>query len=77
MYVKSTLPHTLNYERKIFGQKKQFEKCNKTSFNLEKTLEYLKIQESLRSENLTEYYSCKGIFSYFSLYTERYINSTK
>ena len=39
-----------------------------TSVNLEKTLEYFKIQESLRSENLTEYYfSCKGIFLCFSL----------
>ena len=33
-----------------------------TSINLEKTLEYPKIQESLRSENLTEYYLCKGMF---------------
>ena len=27
-----------------------------TSVNLEKTLQYLKIQESLQSENLAEYY---------------------
>ena len=33
-----------------------------TSVNLEKTLEYLKMQESLRSENLTEYYLGKSIF---------------
>ena len=33
-----------------------------TSVNLEKNLEYFKIQESLRSENLTKYYLCKGIF---------------
>ena len=33
-----------------------------TSVNLEKTLEYPKIQESLRPENLTEYYLCKGMF---------------
>ena len=32
--------------------------------NLGKNLEYLKTQESLRSENLTEYYLCKGIFLY-------------
>ena len=32
-----------------------------TSVNLEKT-EFFKIQESLRSENLTKYYLCKGKF---------------
>ena len=37
------------------------------SVNLGKTLEYPKIQESLRSENLTEYYLCKGVFLCFSL----------
>ena len=30
--------------------------------NIEKSLGYLNIQESLRSENLTEYCLCKGIF---------------
>ena len=35
-----------------------------TSFNLEKILEYFKIQESLRYENLTKYYLSKGIFLY-------------
>ena len=35
--------------------------------NLEKTLEYLKIQESFRSENLTEFSLCKGIFLYVFL----------
>ena len=34
----------------------KLEKCDMTSVNLEKTLEYLKIQESWRAENLTEYY---------------------
>ena len=33
-----------------------------TTVNLGKNLEYLKTQESLRSENLAEYYLCKGIF---------------
>ena len=37
------------------------------SVNLEKTFKYLKIQESLRSENLTGYYLCKVIFLCFSL----------
>ena len=35
---------------------------------LEKTSEYLKIQERLRSENLTEYYLPKGIFLYVFFY---------
>ena len=35
-----------------------------TFMNLVKTLEYLKIQESFRSENLTEFSLCKGIFLY-------------
>ena len=38
-----------------------------TSVNLEKTLEYLNIQESLRCENLTEYYLCKRMFLRFYL----------
>ena len=37
-----------------------------TSVNLEKTLEYFKIQESVLSENLTEYYLY--IFIYFVYY---------
>ena len=41
-------------------------KCEMTSINLGKTIEYLKIQESLLSENLTEYYLCKGILLCFS-----------
>ena len=38
-----------------------------TSVSLGKTLDYLKIQESIWSENLTEYYLYKGIFLCFSL----------
>ena len=34
---------------------------------LTKTLEYLKIQESLRCKNLIEYYLCNGILLCFSL----------
>ena len=45
--------------------KKWFKKCDMTSVNLEKTHEYLKIQESLRSENLTKYY--RNIFICFTL----------
>ena len=47
-----------------------------TSIYLEKNLGYLKIEESLRSENLTEYCLCKGIFSYVFLYPEIYYTST-
>ena len=36
-----------------FLQNWQFEKCDMTSINLEKILQYRKIQESLRNENLT------------------------
>ena len=36
-----------------------------TYFNFGKTLEYLKIQESLRSKKLTEHYLCQGIFYMF------------
>ena len=36
-----------------------------TSFNLGKILQYFKIQENLRSENLTKYYLCKEIFLFF------------
>ena len=36
-----------------------------TSVNFKKTIEYLKIQESLRSENLTKYYLCKKSFHMF------------
>ena len=35
-----------------------------TSVNLGKSLKYFKIQENLQSENLTEYYLCKGVFLY-------------
>ena len=34
----------------------KFEKCDMTFVSLERTLDYLTIQESLRSENLTVYY---------------------
>ena len=52
MQMKNSLTHIVNYEKKI---RDKFEKCNMTRFNLGKTLKHLKIQESLRSENLTEY----------------------
>ena len=52
--MKNILTRMVNYEKTI-SDKKKFEKCNVTSINLGKILEYLKIQENLRSENLTEY----------------------
>ena len=42
--------------------------CDMTSVNIAKILEYLKIKESLRSEDLTEYYLCEGIFLYIFVY---------
>ena len=48
--MKNTLPHKANYD-KIFDKK--IEKSKMTFVNLETTLEYLKIQESLRSRNFT------------------------
>ena len=48
-----------------------------TPINLEKTLEYFKIQESLQSENLAKYYLFKGMFLYIFLYYERYYVGTK
>ena len=45
--MKNTSTHIVNYEKTSFDQKKLFEKCDMTSVNLEKNLEYLKIQESL------------------------------
>ena len=74
MQMKNSLTHIVNYEKKI---RDKFEKCNMTRFNLGKTLKHLKIQESLRSENLTEYWSFKGIFLYAFLYHERYYTNTK
>ena len=48
-----------------------------TSVNLGNTLEYHKIQESLRSENFTDYYLCYRIFLYFFLDPKRYYTNTK
>ena len=44
-----------------------------TSINLEKTLKYLKIRESLRSGNFVEYYLCMQ--KYFGMFfsTPKYI----
>ena len=64
--MKNTLTYTANYEKAIFDKKIWFQKCGMKSVNLEKTLEYLKIQESFWSENLTKYYLCKGLFLFFS-----------
>ena len=36
-----------------------------TSVNSEKILDYLKVQESLRSRNLTEFYLYEGVFYMF------------
>ena len=49
--------------KRQFSTKKQFEKWDMTSVNLEKTLEYFNIQESLQSENLAKY--SRNIFYVF------------
>ena len=64
--MENTLAHIVNYEKTIFDKKK-FKKSHMTSVNLKKILEYLKIQENLRSENLANYYLCKEIFLCFYL----------
>ena len=69
----NTLTRLVNYEKTI-SDKKQYDKCDMTSVNSEKTLEYLNIQEILRSENLKEYYLCN---TFVFLYPERYYTSTK
>ena len=43
------------------------------SVNLEKTLQYLNMQEGLQSEYLTEYYLCKGIVLYGFVYKVKQI----
>ena len=49
-----------------------------TSISLGKTLEYIKIHETLRPEKLLiDYYLCKRILLYVFLYPERYYISTK
>ena len=48
-----------------------------TFVNLEKTLECLKIKESVRSEIHTKYYLCREIFLSVFLYPERYYRNTK
>ena len=41
----NALPPLVNYENTIFDEHIEFEKCDLRSVNLEKTLEYLKIQD--------------------------------
>ena len=63
-------------KRKFLIKKKKIEKYSMASVNLGKNLEYLNIQEILRSEYLTEYCLCKGIFLYVFLYPEKYYTSS-
>ena len=51
----NTLTRIINHEKTILEKKN------------EKPLQYLKIQESLPSENLREHFLCQGIFLCFSL----------
>ena len=41
--MKNALTHIVNYEKTIFDKKNYLEKCDMTSVNLGKALEYLKI----------------------------------
>ena len=78
MQMKNTSTGIVNYEKTGLDKKKKKkkkEKCNMTSSNLGKSLEYLRSR--LRSENLRKYYLCKGICSYVFLCPERYYTSTK
>ena len=74
--MKNTLIYIVNYEKATSDQKKEIEICNMTSVNLEKTLEYLKTQESLRSENLKSIIYVNEQF-YVFLYRERYYTTAK
>ena len=60
------------YEKISLDKNEKFEECNMTIVNLEKILEYLKIQERLRSQNFTEYYL--RVKEYFDMFfsTSRY-----
>ena len=53
---KNTLPHLVVIKRPFFCESKYFDKYDMTFANLQKTLNYLSIQEILRSENFTGYY---------------------
>ena len=53
---KNTLSHLVSYKKTIFCQNKYFDKYDMTFANLQKTLNYLRIQEILLSENFTGYY---------------------
>ena len=62
MCIKNTLSFLVNCEKTTFVRNNYCEKCNMTSVNLEKTLEYLKIPKSSRSE---KYYMC--VKEYFDI----------
>ena len=61
------------HEKTIFDNKNNFKKCKTTSVDLEKTFKYLKIPESLRLENFTEQYLCKGLFLHVFLQPKRFL----
>ena len=69
---KETFRHLVMYEKISLDKNEKFEECNMTIVNLEKILEYLKIQERLRSQNFTEYYL--RVKEYFDMFfsTQRY-----
>lgn len=64
-------------KRPFLTKRTNLKVCNMMPVNLEKKLEYLQIQECLRSENFTDYYFC--IMEYFNLFlsTSTYIPQAK
>ena len=77
--MKNTLRYRIvnHHKKTTFDEKKKFEECKIASVNLEKTVEYLKIQGGWQSENLAEFYLCNEIFLYVFLCLERYYTDTK
>ena len=63
--MKNTLTHTVNYEKTIFDQKIILKVSHGLRHLRKKPSNIFKIQEILRSENLTKYY--RNIFICFSL----------
>ena len=76
--MKSTLTRIINYETTFSDKNNNLRSVTwKSPPNLEKTFEYLKIQESLQSENLTKYYLCEGVFLFDFLHPEKYYTTIK
>ena len=60
------LPHSANYGNTFLLKKIFFERYGIRSIDMQKTIKYLKIQQSSRSENIIEY--CLSINEYFTTF---------